>query len=536
MRGKVVIMKKILTLLLFALVFVLTGCLQGGRPGTIELYVDDELYATYEKSVDELLEVDIPEKEGMMFTGWLYNTETYFDSFTVKGNMKLYAQWEDPIEVFTYKTNPFEEPIQLLITEYTGDANFVVIPSRINNQIVGQISERIFEVNDVEVVFLPMDVELNGEPFEETSVRRVEFYGDYELPAKLVLGKEEYEELIQENEDVCAVLEENLELNTWKLSDGCPIMEVLEKSASVYIGDVEHFTYTVNVDRNIYKEKATHYLWSGAFKSNQLELLRLPNSFNLVTASMFGENESLQQILVNDENHFMASVDGVLYNKDQTKLLEYPSGKEDTEFSIPEIVTSIRPFAFGKTKFLETLNLHSEYTSDFIIRDATSLKSINVEEGNTVYHSDDGVLFKGNVLVKYPASKNGESYTVPNGTETIFRYAFLANISLEEVNLPDSLTKIQDSAFENTNSLTVLDVPSSVEYFGLYVVKLSSIETLIFRRDMNQDGSITMIIGDFGNYIDDYMVYFPDDSYGLYFESIINMPVPRTGRISDLDE
>ena len=53
------------------------------------------------------------------------------------------------------------------------------------------------------------------------------------------------------------------------------------------------------------------------------------------------ENSHLKSINVSDENKYLSSSDGVLYNKDKTSLICYPVQKEDTVFTIPKSVNGI---------------------------------------------------------------------------------------------------------------------------------------------------------------------------------------------------
>jgi hypothetical protein len=74
-----------------------------------------------------------------------------------------------------------------------------------------------------------------------------------------------------------------------------------------------------------------------------------------------------------------------------------------TSISIPSTVTRIGYEAFGNCRGLAT---------------------IDVEEGNPVYRSVDGVLFRGSELIQYPAGKVQGTYAVPEGTESVSLMAF----------------------------------------------------------------------------------------------------------------
>ena len=58
-------------------------------------------------------------------------------------------------------------------------------------------------------------------------------------------------------------------------------------------------------------------------------------------------------VIVDKENPNFASENGVLYNKDKTELILYPSGKTDDTFIIPNTVKKIRDYAAYNTVYLE---------------------------------------------------------------------------------------------------------------------------------------------------------------------------------------
>jgi hypothetical protein len=55
----------------------------------------------------------------------------------------------------------------------------------------------------------------------------------------------------------------------------------------------------------------------------------------------------LHSIDVDENNQFYASIDGVLFDKDKTKLLLYPCGKTQTSYALPEGVKGIGSYAFN---------------------------------------------------------------------------------------------------------------------------------------------------------------------------------------------
>lgn len=103
-------------------------------------------------------------------------------------------------------------------------------------------------------------------------------------------------------------------------------------------------------------------------------------------------------------------------------------------------VTSIDGRAFMDGEELTSLSIPatvSEIASGF--SGCLNLEKIEVAAGNPSYKSVDGVLFSkdGKELLAYPASRLGDSYTVPKEVETIAWGAFMGCKNLKEILVED---------------------------------------------------------------------------------------------------
>ena len=59
------------------------------------------------------------------------------------------------------------------------------------------------------------------------------------------------------------------------------------------------------------------------------------------------KSPALMEYVVDPNNPNYSSLDGVLYNKNRTRLIAYPYGKNVTSFSVPASVTTIDSSAFN---------------------------------------------------------------------------------------------------------------------------------------------------------------------------------------------
>jgi len=217
----------------------------------------------------------------------------------------------------------------------------------------------------------------------------------------------------------------------------------------------------------------------------------------------------LTSINVVSNNPNLSSVDGVVFNKDQTTLLLYPQGKQGAyvipdgvtsiewntfddcigliAVTIPNSVTKIRGRAFQGCTGLTSVIIPNSVTEvgwgaflcctgltsitipsslTFMGYSAfdgcTSLMSINVDTDNPNYSSADGVVFNKDQteLILYPRGRQG-AYFIPDGVTSIRGSAFYNCIGLTSVAFPNSVREVGTYAFVGTG-LTSITFPSSM--------------------------------------------------------------------------
>ncbi|MBR5643224.1 MAG: leucine-rich repeat domain-containing protein [Salinivirgaceae bacterium] len=151
--------------------------------------------------------------------------------------------------------------------------------------------------------------------------------------------------------------------------------------------------------------------------------------------------------------------------------------------TIPNSVTSIGNSTFSGCSGLTMVIIGNSVTSigDYAFEKCNSLTNINVENENTYYSSEDGVLFNYNktTLICYPAGKTMSSYNIPNSVTSIGGYAFNGCSGLISVSIPNSVTNIGDYAFQSCIGLTSVSIPNSVTRIGSYAFNGCSGLTLV---------------------------------------------------------
>lgn len=205
-----------------------------------------------------------------------------------------------------------------------------------------------------------------------------------------------------------------------------------------------------------------------AFSGNtNLTTVTIPKSVVSSLWGVFDGCPNLIGIAVDPLNPSLSSLDGVLFNKDQTELIQYPGGKAGS-YAIADSVTSIGHYAFAGCVNLTELNIGTNLTSiwwDALIA-CPRLSAFTVDALNPSFSGVEGVLFNKlqSVLLRCPQVRAG-SYAIPNGVTGIGLGAFLNCTGLTNIFIPDSVVgSISVYAFHGCTGLRRVTIPSGVSH------------------------------------------------------------------------
>ena len=161
---------------------------------------------------------------------------------------------------------------------------------------------------------------------------------------------------------------------------------------------------------------------------SSLTSVTIPNSVTSIGNSAFALCSSLTSINVDANNANYCSIDGVLFNKDKTTLIQYPAGNTRIEYIIPNSVTSIGYGAFYGCSSLTSVTIGNSVTSI----------------GSSAFYECSSVA----------------SITIPNSVTSIGSSAFSGCSSLTSVTIGNSVTSIGSEAFYKCSSLTSVTINS----------------------------------------------------------------------------
>ena len=214
----------------------------------------------------------------------------------------------------------------------------------------------------------------------------------------------------------------------------------------------------------------------------------------------FDECLTIMSITVDESNESYQSIDGNLYTKDGKTLVRYASGKTDSSFVIPDIVTIIAANAFNKCGNIENVVIPDSVTSigDSAFFACDNLKDVTI--GNSVT-SIGAVTFYG--------CDKLENVTLGNSITSIDELSFMHCYNLMSITIPESVTTIADNAFQycyrlveviNKSSLDIVAGSEEYGYIAYYAIEVHTGESKI----VNQDDYVFYTC-DSVNYLVDYI-------------------------------
>lgn len=222
-----------------------------------------------------------------------------------------------------------------------------------------------------------------------------------------------------------------------------------------------------------------------------LTSVTIGNRVTSIGGKAFSGCTELTAITVAALNSVYSSLDGVVFNKDQTLLILYPAGRAGS-YTIPDGVSGVYGEsgcfmgfcwwfgAFSGCSKLTRITIPDSVTTigDAAFEACTGLTNAAIGDSVTLIGrwafsgctSLTCVTIPSNVTSIGHAAFYGcsslISLTIPDSVTSIGAGAFELCTSLTDVTIPDSVTSIEDAAFSGCASLTSVAIPNSVTSIG----------------------------------------------------------------------
>ncbi|HHT54504.1 MAG TPA: leucine-rich repeat domain-containing protein [Clostridiales bacterium] len=140
-----------------------------------------------------------------------------------------------------------------------------------------------------------------------------------------------------------------------------------------------------------------------------------------------------------------------------------------SSINIPDTVKTIGSAAFYGSG-VKCVNIGAGVTEigSNAFGNCTDLESIKVSAANTTYADESGVLYTidRTELVRYPAGRTDESYTIYDTVQKVSNFAFSYSQHLKSVTVGNSVTSLGDYTFLSCTKLESINLGSSLTFIG----------------------------------------------------------------------
>lgn len=203
----------------------------------------------------------------------------------------------------------------------------------------------------------------------------------------------------------------------------------------------------------------------GSFSgTSQTKVIHIPGTLYEYFNENFKNHKSLEAIVVSKSNSFYSSIDGVVFNKEQSRLIFYPTAKPGLEYLIPNYVEEISHEAFLYNQYLKKVIISEQVKKIqfFAFKQMNSLEMVSFKEQSQIEH--------------------------------IGAQAFAHNPMLKLIFIPQSIVEIDSElAYQSPQVVILLEDAQEKEGFGQY-----------WRESYNYRAKVIFNV----NYVDDEGIFY----------------------------
>ena len=221
------------------------------------------------------------------------------------------------------------------------------------------------------------------------------------------------------------------------------------------------FSYNQNLEEVDLGNADGLMIMSNVFYNTGLKHVKIGANVRFIGEYSFVGLEQLSAFEVDDDNPNYTAVDGILYNKDRTKIIAVPAGKTGS-YTIPKGVEVIGFGAFENT-----------HLSEILFAEDCDLATLGYRAFYGAKELGEITIPAKVISIDYYAFAECENletvrFEAGNRLSGVYEGAFFGCRKLRNIILPDTVAEISDYAFYACESLADLPVGTYTELQGIY--------------------------------------------------------------------
>lgn len=196
-----------------------------------------------------------------------------------------------------------------------------------------------------------------------------------------------------------------------------------------------------------------------------LKSVYISKTVETIGNSAFANCTNLNNIEIDSENKNFAFAEGILFNRDKTKMiyiLPTAIASNQTTFTVPSTVKELPARLISEFTQIRKIVIPASVTNINIQFFTNNITEVEIASNNPNYVSSDGKIYNKNKTTLYLHYLNKPDVVLEEGITTIAGQAFSSCSDLETIILPDSLTRLDAHAIGGATKLTAINIGPNV--------------------------------------------------------------------------
>lgn len=246
---------------------------------------------------------------------------------------------------------------------------------------------------------------------------------------------------------------------------GCSNLKNVKISKNIKTISSYAFYWCNSLESIIIPEGVTS-IKSGTFNyCTNLKEIYIPSTVETISSTAFYKCDILNSIKIASSNKNFAFADGILFNASKTEMiyiLPTAIANNQTTFTVPNTVTKLTGNLINSYTQIQKVVIPASVTNITMSFFTKNITEVEIDSNNLNYVSADGKIYNKDKTILNLHYLNKADVVIEEGITTITGGAFGLCSDLENITLPNSLTRLDAHAIGGATKLTTINIGPNV--------------------------------------------------------------------------